>query len=145
MALARDEIARRIKAARQLRGIKQAELGLLLAQDGLGQEDVGRIEREEMQMSRSQRDAITRHLRLPERWLTSESVDEIVGYGELREPPSSGLISGSAATVEDLLDELKAATRTAEELLGRLGQRISKRELQSRRATDRVQPHPPAA
>ena len=84
-----DEISRRIKAARELRGVSQDELGELLESDGLGVKDVGRIERGTMPMSRVQREAISRHLRLPERWLVSEDLDEVVGVeltpNEIRE------------------------------------------------------------
>lgn len=75
----KDEIARRIRAARELRGLSQDGLGKLVAADGLGIHDVGRIERGEVTMTRVHRDALIRHLRVPERWFTAENVDEIVG------------------------------------------------------------------
>jgi transcriptional regulator with XRE-family HTH domain len=79
MALEPDEVARRIRAARELRGLSQAQLGELLAADGLGSTDAGRIERNEIPMTRVHRDALIRALRVPERWLTADNVDEIVG------------------------------------------------------------------
>lgn len=74
-----DELKRRIEAARVLRGLTQAQLAELLVQDGLGKHDLGRIERGSMAMQRIHRDAIARHLRVPERWLTEPEVDVIVG------------------------------------------------------------------
>lgn len=77
--LPRDEIARRIKAARELRRMSQSALAGLMAQDGIGLHDLGQIERQTRQMQLVHQDAILRHLELPERWLTAGSVDEIVG------------------------------------------------------------------
>lgn len=73
-------MTRRIEAARVLRGYTQRQLAELLHADGLGKHDLGRIERGEMQMRRIHRDALVRHLRLPERWFTAPTVDALVGY-----------------------------------------------------------------
>ena len=73
-----EELKRRIEAARTLRGLKQTELAALLAEDGLGKSDLGRIERGDMTMQRIHRDAIARHLGVPDEWLTEPDVDTIV-------------------------------------------------------------------
>lgn len=77
------EIGHRIKAARELRGVSQEELAQQFDDDGLGSSDVGRLERGLLALTRARRDALVRHLRVPERWFTSENVDEIVGYEEV--------------------------------------------------------------
>jgi len=77
------QIAARIKAARELRGMSQDELGELFDHDGLNKTDPGRIERMDARVPfrRAHLDALCRHLRVPERWFTAADVDEIVGYG----------------------------------------------------------------
>lgn len=122
-----DEISRRIKAARELRGVSQDQLGEMLEADGLGVKDVGRIERGTMMMSRAQRESITRHLRLPERWLLSESVDEIVGVdldaGQLRERLAELeeqvrlTRSELAADAAEVLRQIESAQQTIRESL----------------------------
>jgi transcriptional regulator with XRE-family HTH domain len=79
MRLTPDELSARIKAARMLRGLEQEDLARLLVEDGLGKHDLGRIERREIEMTRVQRDAICRHLKVPERWLDEPDVDVLVG------------------------------------------------------------------
>lgn len=79
-----EELKRRIEAARILRGLRQVDLSPLLEADGLGKTDLGRIERGEVPMRRIHRDALARHLRVPEWWFTVEDVDVLVG---LQPPP----------------------------------------------------------
>lgn len=97
-----DEIKRRMEAARILRGIGQSDLGLLFEEDGLGKSDPGRIERGQMPLDRARREAACRHLGVPERWFTAETVDEIVGLT----PPSE-----AAQAVEVMRAALLAAAR----------------------------------
>lgn len=73
------ELARRLKAARELRGLSQTDLGELFDADGLNRSDPGQIERLKVTLRRSHVDGFIRHLRVPERWFTADSVDEIVG------------------------------------------------------------------
>lgn len=75
-----EEIQRRIKAVRILRGMSQNDLGALLATDGLGKHDVGRIERGALSMQRAHRESICRHLRIPEAWLTDPNLDALLGF-----------------------------------------------------------------
>lgn len=77
--LPREEVSRRIKAARDLRQMHQITLAALMEEDGLNKSDLGQIERCDRQMRLGHQESILRHLRLPERWLTAETVDEIVG------------------------------------------------------------------
>lgn len=121
-----DELVRRLKAARELRGIDQNTLGLLFKEDGLGKMDPGRIERGEMKMQRAHRDAFCRHLGLPERWLTEPDIDVIVG---LR--PPARLTPGDA---RDLMTQLLAD--------------LDRADLQDQQGTRSQQAdtgHPPAA
>ena len=74
-----DELQRRLDAARTLRNLKQAELAELMHADGIGKHDLGKIERGEKRLRRMHIDSITRHLRIPEFWLTDPDVDVVVG------------------------------------------------------------------
>lgn len=102
--LPRDEIARRIRAARELRGKSQAALAALMVDDGLNKHDLGKIEREKMQMRRAHQDSIQRHLEIPERWLTAESVDEIVNAA-----PFEVSTDGRLDQIEEQLGQLIGA------------------------------------
>lgn len=82
--LENEELKRRLDAARTLRGLTQNQLAALLAEDGLGKHDLGRIERGSLVMQRVHREAIARRLRIPEWWLTVEDIDVVVG---LQPPP----------------------------------------------------------
>ena len=82
-----EELKRRIEAARILRGLSQAELAERLHADGLGKYDLGRIERGTMPMRRVHRDAIARHLGIPDYWLTEPDVDIVVGLRPTDRPP----------------------------------------------------------
>lgn len=145
--LPREEIARRIKAARELRNISQIGLAALMEADGLNKHDLGQIEREKRTMQLVHQEALVRHLKVPERWFTSENVDEIVGYEN---------VAGELASIRADLDELLGYRREAQEQLrnfdvedareflnflqevrGRQGRDVSRRELQSRAATGR--------
>jgi hypothetical protein len=105
-----EELARRIRAARELRGIEQTELGLLLAKDGLGKHDAGRIERGVMTMQTVHRISMSRHLRVPEEWFTEPDVDIIVG---LR--PSGLPTEADAALLEQVLRAAVQALRQEQE------------------------------
>lgn len=100
--LDRPELTRRIKAARELRGVSQDELAERLAQEGLGKHDLGRLERGESSvvLTPVRRYALAHALRVPERWFTDESVDAIVAYDG--DPPS---IEAHLASLTELLLE----------------------------------------
>lgn len=80
--LDRETLARRLKAARELAGMKQSALAKKIAADGLGIEDVGRMERP--RESKGAPDltlkhvrSLSRHLGLPEAWFTEPSLEQL--------------------------------------------------------------------
>lgn len=95
MALSKDEIRRRIVAARTLRGMEQTELASLMADDGLGKHDLGKIERGGMTMQATHRRSIAHHLRMSERWFMEDNID-----GLLSDP-------GDDPDLSDLVDILR--------------------------------------
>lgn len=85
LMLTGDETARRIKAARLLRGLTQDELAKRVAEAGLPWRLVGSLERGEQPMRSAHRAALSEALGFPERWfivavddLCSEEVPEEV-------------------------------------------------------------------
>lgn len=68
------QLKQRIEAARLLRNLKQTDLGMLFAEDGLNKQEAGRLERGELPLTRVRLDALVRHLRVPEAWFTSEDI-----------------------------------------------------------------------
>lgn len=96
----------------------QKQLGALLEADGLGKHDLGRIERGDLTMQKVHREALVRHLGVPERWLLNENVDEIVGLTAPAVPALSperleqldGLLPQLAEDVQALL---RATAETA--------------------------------
>lgn len=107
-----EELKRRLEAARVLRGLTQTQLADLLVQDGLGKHDLGRIERGSMTMQRVHRDAIARHLKVPERWLTDPDVDVVVGLKPdvSTQTDALGLLERA---LPDLVPELRQALAEA--------------------------------
>lgn len=128
--LSDEQIQRRIKAVRILRGMSQTTLGELLATDGLGKHDVGRIERGVLTMQRAHRESICRHLRIPEAWLTNPDLDALLGFTPqtgndvtievppltVPDDPTDDTIASIRATLEQLLDRVdRVAARAASE------------------------------
>lgn len=74
-----DDLVRRMEAARILRGISRRQLGELFKLDGLGVQDPERLARGEIDFERKHLLAACDRLRVPERWFTAETVDEVVG------------------------------------------------------------------
>ena len=152
-----EEISRRIKAARELRGIEQTELSEQLAADGLGKSEAGRIERGDLPLTRVRREALMRRLGVPERWFTSDSVDEIVGLDGDDHISAVDRLAAIDEKLERLLAQRKAAqerlSRIAPEeaedalemltelrsLAARVGREVPKRGAQARAAADRQQ------
>ena len=85
LALPPDELKRRIHAARVLRGVTQEKLEEQLAEQGLGKREAGRVERGEISFQRVHRLMFADALRVPERWFTAGTVDEIVGFASRSE------------------------------------------------------------
>lgn len=145
----RKEISRRVKAARELRCISQDALGRAAQADGLKRYDLAQIERGEREMQRIHREALIRHLKIPERWITAETVDEAIGYRDPDEERRT--IENAAAEVRELLARLDALDirrevhRAFEDYASRLGARIGKLPPLSERDPDRRPEEPPAA
>lgn len=101
--LSTDELQRRLDAARTLRDLKQTELAALMHDDGIPKYDLGKIERGEKALRRMHIDSITRHLRIPEYWLTDPDVDVVVG---LRSPRRGITPAETRDELLRLLDDL---------------------------------------
>lgn len=106
------ELSRRIKAARELRGLSQVQLGDLFDGDRLNKSDPGRIERMDPEVSvrRPHLDAFARHLRVPPRWFTAETVDEIVGYRDTDAPDLAEMVKALIDPPEESSTDPDATT-----------------------------------
>jgi len=69
------ELKRRIDAARTLRGLTQAQLAKLFVAEGFGTQDIGRIERGGLDLTRARRRSLADLLQVPETWFTEEHLD----------------------------------------------------------------------
>lgn len=78
MPLSRQEVVRRLVAARELRGVHQDELGRLFRLDGLGSSNPREIERGNIPMRAKHIAAAARHLRVPEEWFTADDVTDLM-------------------------------------------------------------------
>lgn len=105
--LTAKELKKRIHAARILRGVHQKDLQKSLAADGLGKQELGRIERGDLTLTKVRREVLSKALSVPEQWFLNESVDEIVGFS----PPQSA--GGLPQPPGELGRELKAEPPTA--------------------------------
>jgi transcriptional regulator with XRE-family HTH domain len=74
-----DEIGRRIAAARLLRNVSQKEMDELGAADGLGRQELSRVERGTLPLTRVRIDTLVRNLGVPERWFIEDDTDIVVG------------------------------------------------------------------
>lgn len=74
-----EQVKRRIEAARVLRGMTQVEMDQAGAAQGLGRQELSRIERGALPLGAAQRRTLCDILRVPERWFTDEDVDVVVG------------------------------------------------------------------
>lgn len=77
-----EELGRRLKALRELRGISQVEFGELLAAEGFGKHDIGRVERGGMSMQGALRREAARLLRVPEDVFVVDDVDDVLWRDE---------------------------------------------------------------
>lgn len=108
VALAPDEVGRRIRAARELNGLDQTDLAALLVEQGLGKTDAGRLERGDLVMQSVHRSALARALSVPEGWFVLAQ-DELLGG--IRRAflsvglPSQALNPATLQAVEALIDK----------------------------------------
>lgn len=69
-----EDVKRRIEAGRILRGIDQVAMDRLGHAEGLGKQELGRLERGKLPFTRVHRDVLCRVLRLPAWWFTAETI-----------------------------------------------------------------------
>lgn len=87
MALDADEIARRVRAARALAGLEQAELGRLMNADGYGVTDPGRLERPHAPdkkpppLTPGRIASLAVHTGVPESWFTEPDIRRLFAVG----------------------------------------------------------------
>lgn len=118
--LAPEEFARRLKAARELAGIKQRDLAQVTHdEDQLGVEDVGRLERPndlhkpppEVTLKHVQ--VYARRLGVPEAWFTEPDLPVVFGSGSSAE--------SAVVLLQRQIDELRAELANHAGRLTRLG------------------------
>lgn len=73
--LSREELGRRIVAARELEGIKQLEMTKRGKQHGVGIHDLARVERGDMPINPPRLQALSKVLKVPEWWFTAPRKD----------------------------------------------------------------------
>jgi hypothetical protein len=73
----RETQARRIEAARVLRGMSRSEASKLFEAEGFGLHDIPRLERADpkLTLTRPRRETLARLLEVPEHWFTAEDSD----------------------------------------------------------------------
>ena len=98
MALDPEEVAHRVVAARELRGLKQTDLHEPMEQAGFGKHDLAKIERcdEKVRLTPGRRAALSQALDVPEWWFTTPDP-----FG----PPQE---VGDVEGIREALEELRA-------------------------------------
>jgi transcriptional regulator with XRE-family HTH domain len=109
------EIRRRLRAARELRGMSRQQLAALVKEEGFGLEDVARVERGELVLLAGLRRSLAIHLGLPEAWFTEPDVGRLFAS----DPAASG---DRLTRLEEKLDQLMAEQRPDPE---ELAQRVA--------------------
>lgn len=100
MPLNQEDVKRRIHAARLLRDISQAQLNRLGAADGFGREEMGRVERGELEFRPGKHlDPLCRYLNVPRWWFTAETLY----FGDIDSPATPDEVSSLLAQQNDLL------------------------------------------
>lgn len=98
-----EEINRRIVAARTLRNLSQRDLDALGERDGLGRQELSRVERGELPLSRVRRETLTRLLDVPADWFTAEPFDDVLA----RDPSQLDRIEQTLTQMLELLAALE--------------------------------------
>lgn len=125
VSLSREETARRVRAARELAGLEQFELGELMVRDGFGRHDPGRLERADSPkpppaMTPARIASLAKHTGLPPSFFTEPLVADLFQSG--------GEAPAEDQTLGDELASLKTEVRVGlsevriaqEEILQRL-------------------------
>lgn len=74
---------RRIRAARDLRGLTQEDMDALAVKDGLGRQELSRTERGELPLTRVRALVLSRVLRLPVEWFLVAEITDIIAPSRL--------------------------------------------------------------
>lgn len=120
--LDREQLRIRVRAARQVAGLSQEELGRLMKQDGFGIHDPAALERKvtsgttarEINFHRGRRDSIARHTGFPKSWFTEPDHRKLFGdVSELRDRLQEALdeldrLEGDAGSELESDEELAA-------------------------------------
>jgi transcriptional regulator with XRE-family HTH domain len=140
-----EDTKRRIEAARILRDLSQRDMDEAGHADGLGRQELSRVERGRLPLTRVRRDALVRILRVPERWFLEEDVDDVVGLWEPFEQIAAITRTLSALAADSRLEELPGQAREALfELLDEYRQQLD-REAYERERFTRETPMPSVA
>jgi transcriptional regulator with XRE-family HTH domain len=108
-----DELARRLVAARELRGLSQEALGERMLAEGFGRHDAARIERGDprVPVSPARRRGLAEILQVPEWWFTAETLtfdgeqNEVTKLLEALDAKVQEILDRVAG--EDLMDEMR--------------------------------------
>lgn len=120
MPVSSEEAAQRIRAAREIQGMTQAELGRRLEECGLGKTDAGRIERGQVKLLLIHRAALTKVLGVPDAWFTLDRDELLDRLGSL--VATEQVLEERLAALESQITRL-AAERPAPAPPGELGRR----------------------
>lgn len=137
-----DEINRRMVAARTLRELSQTDLDALGAADGLGKQELSRVERGELPMTRVRREVATRLLRVPANWFTADDVDDILRSEAATLYLSASHESALVEAIGQLSERFDAVERNISQLLEEAPAPAPSGEL--RRELEDAEPNPPA-
>lgn len=86
-----EELRRRLKALRVLRGVTQVELGRQLKAEGVPEYDLARAEQGKKDMSSNLRRELARILRAPESYFLAPDLDEVLFRSPVGDaPPAPG-------------------------------------------------------
>lgn len=123
-AMKRIQAGRRLAAARELAGFKQAELGALVAARGGNKHDVAKIERGQKEMSEAHIDSLVALLHVPREWWTADDLTEwIEGRARSQTAEAGDPAVLADADLAEALSELALAEQRlqhAQELLRRV-------------------------
>jgi hypothetical protein len=140
MPLKRDEIKRRIEGARILRGISQAKLNELGAADGFGREEMGRVERGELDFRPGKHlDPLCRYLMVPRWWFTADELN----FGSVDAPPSPDEVSSLLAQQTVLLSDIRTAVVEERQIRDEIADLIDRRAREIVEASPEDAPDPP--
>lgn len=113
-----DELARRIVTARTLRAMSQRDVGLAMRDEGFGLHDIAKLERQDPKappLNRVRREALSRVLRVPERWFTAEDAEIFEGQDSAAPAWAIEMFDKLDERVDDIIERLDALAAAAAE------------------------------